>query len=61
MAHPCWEQMLLGIGIYSGTYREGATCFVSNGVVREKDKKLFDNARNVGVGGKGSYQDMHLL
>lgn len=53
--------MLLGLGIYVGTHREGATCFVFNGAVREKDKKLFDNARNVGGGGKGSYQDMHLL
>ena len=55
----CWKQMLLGLGIYVGTYREGATCFVFNGVVGERDKKLFDNARN--VGGKGRYRDRHLL
>lgn len=45
--------MLLGLGIYVGTHREGATCFVFNGAVREKDKKLFDNARNVGGGREG--------
>lgn len=44
--------MLLGLGIYVGTHREGATCFVFNGAVREKDKKLFDNARNVGGAGR---------
>lgn len=33
--------MLLGLGIYVGTYREGATCFVFNGAAGEGDKKLF--------------------
>lgn len=42
--------MLLRLTIYPGTYREGAICFVFNGALGEKDKKLFDNARNVAWG-----------
>lgn len=49
--------MLLGLGIYVGTYGEGATCFVFNGAVRERDKKLFDNARNVG-GREGTFMQL---
>lgn len=51
--------MLLGLGIYVGTYREGATCFDFNGAAGEGDKKAFYNARN--VGGKGKYRDTRLL
>lgn len=54
------ETTVVRAGIYVGTYRKGATCFVFNGAVGERDKKLFDNARNA-VGGEGGHRDTRLL